>query len=68
MNNYARITITLSTAEYLSLVDSAKQEIRPPRDHARFLLRKALGIASNEPLSSNNTPPGSIIQSELQHG
>jgi hypothetical protein len=48
MENYARITINLSTAEYLRLVDSAKQELRPARNQARLLLRQALGVVDDQ--------------------
>ena len=71
MNNYARITITLSRTEYLNLVDSAKEERRPTRDHARFLLSRALGNVSNSVLAmstnaNSDVNPAKVHTSLLQ--
>ena len=44
MSEYTRITVPLSQAEFVALRDKAEREYRHPRDHARYLLREALGL------------------------
>ncbi len=39
---YARISIHLSKDEFIALSKSAQEDLRPPRDHARYLLRRVL--------------------------
>ncbi len=48
MSEYTRITVPLSKDEFVALRDTAGSEYRHPRDHARFLLRAALGLTGND--------------------
>lgn len=48
MREYTRITVPLSRDEFVALRDTAGSEYRHPRDHARYLLRQALGLTSED--------------------
>lgn len=50
MNEYAGVNIRLSREEYSQLTQQAQRELRHPRDHARYLLRQALGLTSEDVL------------------
>jgi hypothetical protein len=43
-----RLYLSMSNEEWLHLVQHAYAECRTPKDHARFLLRGALGLTSND--------------------
>ena len=45
-----RVTIPLTEEECEALRAAANAELRDPRDQARYLLRQALGIGSNQVL------------------
>lgn len=38
------INVKLSREECAALIHEAQRNLRPPRDHARYLLRQALGL------------------------
>lgn len=46
--SYTRITVPLSREELNALRDAADREYRHPRDQARYLVRQALGLTSEE--------------------
>jgi hypothetical protein len=46
MNEPKRITIPLSPDEVAALRKRAAQELRDPRDQARYMVRAALGLNS----------------------
>ncbi len=54
MSEYTRITVPLSKDEFVALRDTAGSEYRHPRDHARYLLRAALGLTGNDVQSRPN--------------
>jgi len=43
-----RISIPVSVAERDALLENAEKNLRHPRDHARYLLRLALGLSNGE--------------------
>jgi hypothetical protein len=53
MNEYTRITVPLSKDEFAALRDTAGNEYRHPRDHARYLLREALGLTGETRPNAN---------------
>lgn len=60
MTGYTRITVPMSKEEFFALQRIASKEYRHPRDHARYLLRMALGLTQQEPTNdkSANTLTG----------
>ena len=48
LNQHTRITVPLSRDEFEALRDNAVRDYRNPRDQARFILRKALGLECGE--------------------
>lgn len=54
-----RITVPLSSDEFSALRESASMQLRHPRDQARFLLRRALGLAA--------APDAPFIDDEARH-
>lgn len=59
--NYRRITIPLSEAEQAALRRAASQECRRPRDHARYVILRALGLG-NEGQQSTKSNTGAVRQ------
>ena len=59
MNEVTRITIPVSPDEVAALRQAADRDFRHPRDQARFLLRYALGLATEAPgpLARNEGAP-----------
>jgi len=62
--NYSTVTLVLTEFEMERLRQTARQNIRRPRDQARYILLSGLGLTDEA-----NTPiPATIIQDgELQH-
>lgn len=54
MNDVTRINVPLSKDEFIALRDVALKEYRHPRDHARYLLRMALGLAEEPATNKHN--------------
>ena len=48
MKEYAGINVRLSREEFDRLCETAQRDMRLPRDQARYLLRLALGLGTNE--------------------
>jgi hypothetical protein len=48
--NMTRITIPMTVLERERLRSAATQQMRDPRDHARYLLRQALGLDNKQPM------------------
>lgn len=46
--NEIRLSITLPRDKYLALESAGAVECRRPRDHARYLLLQALGLANED--------------------
>ena len=44
-----RISVPVTVEERERIREMARQELRTPRDHARYLLRQALGLADGQP-------------------
>lgn len=60
MDEYTRIYLPLSKAEFKALQDRARQDYRHPREQARFILRGALfgeSIPSTDSAATNTTLP-----------
>lgn len=57
MSEFTRITVPLSKDEFCRLRDIAMQEYRHPRDHARWLLRNALGMGEQTTENKNGDTP-----------
>lgn len=55
MNQKYRITLTLSAPETEVLARRAQMECRPMRDHARYLVLRALGLL-DDPAASPAAP------------
>jgi hypothetical protein len=51
-NGLARITLILTEEEFVALVQSAREDLRRPRDQARFILRQVL-LGGNEPIAGD---------------
>jgi hypothetical protein len=49
MQDRYRIVVPLSKEEFTALSQAAKRELRPIRDHARYLLRGVLADAPDPP-------------------
>ena len=47
MNEYRRIHVPLSKEEFVTLQGAASNDLRHPRDQARYLLRAALGLGGD---------------------
>lgn len=60
MSEFTRITVPLSRDEFVTLRDRAGDEYRHPRDHARWLLRQALGLTDESRAKEN--PTGSVSE------
>jgi hypothetical protein len=57
-----RIYLTMSNDEWLRLSKEAEEEYRHPRDHARYLLRAALGLTPDVQTQSNANRAGQVIE------
>lgn len=53
MNRYRSINIRLEQRELDALVMVAQNELRHPRDQARYILLKSLGLAEKPPAKHN---------------
>jgi hypothetical protein len=42
------LSLALTETEWSALCEDAGQELRNPKQHARYLIRRALGIAADE--------------------
>lgn len=63
MNDFTRITVPLSRDEFLALRDAAGMEYRHPREHARWMLRQALGLDTPaNPTNANRVATDSEAQ------
>jgi hypothetical protein len=59
MNTFTRITVPLLKDDFFALRDAAAKEYRDPRQHAAWLLRLALGTATEQPMQiSDQTQNG----------
>ena len=58
MSEFTRITVPLSKDEFVALRDKAMSEYRHPREQARYLLRAALGLTSDNVPTQQNANRG----------
>lgn len=49
-----RLTITFEEAEIEALRNAAQREMRPTKDHLRYILRHALGLKNNASTPTKN--------------
>ena len=57
------VLVPLNQDEFLALTHESAREMRMPRDHARYLLREALGLTGNEVQSKQtNNPTGKVSE------
>ena len=61
-----RVTIPLTEAECEALRTMAIAELRDPREQARFLLRRALGLTECAPNPNEKSATASQAQGALQ--
>ena len=54
MNRYRSINIRLEQRELDALVMVAQNELRQPRDQARYILLKSLGLAEKPPATEKH--------------
>lgn len=54
MNRYRSINIRLEQRELDALVRVAQNELRQPRDQARYILLKSLGLAEKPPTAEKH--------------
>ena len=55
-----RISVPVTVAERELLQADAQRKLRHPRDHARYLLRQALGLVSEQTTEPMQNDVGSI--------
>lgn len=62
MEELTRMTVPLSNAEKQALIRIAEAELRHPRDQARVMLRRALGLTNDEETGqgANQVPVSSV--------
>lgn len=67
--NRLRITVPLSSDEFIALRESATDSYRHPRDQARFLLRVALGLAATDQQATQAAalPCNNRLPAEVHH-
>lgn len=57
------LSLALTKSEWTELCKEAGLELRDPKQHARYLLRHALGI-SNDPNAKKHSDDASIVEAE----
>ncbi len=61
-----KLYLTMSNDEWLRLSRTAEEECRHPRDHARYLLRRALGLTNEQStVSEMQNDAGGHIRQDL---
>lgn len=58
MNRYRSINVRLEQRELDALVTVAQNELRHPRDQARYILLKSLGLADKPPTGEKHSGAG----------
>ncbi len=61
MNRYRSINIRLEQRELDALVTVARNELRQPRDQARYILLKSLGLADKPPNGGKYSDAGHVL-------
>jgi hypothetical protein len=61
MSDMTRISIPVTVIERETLRQHAMQELRDPRDHARYLLRLALGLTPDAKPFENANRAGEVL-------
>lgn len=58
------LSLTLTEAEWSTLCKAAGLQLRNPKQHARFLLRRALGLLANDGDAQEHSSPQSQQQQQ----
>ena len=61
MNGYRSINVRLEQRELDALVTVAQNELRHPRDQARYILLKSLGLADKPPNGEKYSGAGHVL-------
>ena len=57
-----RISVPATVEEREELIASAQRALRHPRDHARYLLRQALGLTNDQFVNKTQNDAGAVVE------